>query len=103
MIRTNDLSKSFDDFQAVDGVTLNIGAGEVLALLGPNGAGKTTTVRMLTSVLKPTRGEAHVAGFNVVEQPGEVRASLLAYANRASWPVQSYACPRVPGFLWAGL
>ncbi|KAA3648481.1 MAG: ABC transporter ATP-binding protein [Chloroflexi bacterium] len=76
MIKTNDLSKSFDEFQAVDGVSLEIGAGEVLALLGPNGAGKTTTVRMLTSVLKPSRGEAYIAGFNVVEQPEEVRAAV---------------------------
>ena len=56
MIVTKDLSKRFDDFIAVDGVTLTVGAGEVLALLGPNGAGKTTTIRMLTSVLRPWRG-----------------------------------------------
>ena len=55
MIETQDLSKDFDDFLAVDGVTLKVRTGEVLALLGPNGAGKTTTVRMLTSILAPTR------------------------------------------------
>jgi len=76
MIVTEDLSKKFDEFLAVDGVTLNIRAGEVLALLGPNGAGKTTTVRMLTSVLRPTRGWARVAGYDVVEDPTEVRASV---------------------------
>jgi ABC-2 type transport system ATP-binding protein len=76
MIETEDLSKKFDDFLAVDGVSLEIKAGEVLALLGPNGAGKTTTVRMLTSILRPTRGWAKVAGYDVVNNPSEVRASV---------------------------
>ena len=58
MIETHDLSKKYGDFLAVDGVDIKLKAGEVLALLGPNGAGKTTTVRMLTSVLFPTRGWA---------------------------------------------
>ncbi len=76
MIHTSDLSKKFEDFLAVDGVNLDVGPGEVLALLGPNGAGKTTTVRMLTSVLAPTRGQATVAGFDVVRQSDGVRASV---------------------------
>jgi len=76
MIHTEDLTKHFDDFVAVDGVNLDVPSGQVLVLLGPNGAGKTTTVRMLTSVLLPTRGKAIVAGFDVVEQPDKVRASV---------------------------
>ncbi len=76
MIVTENLSKKFDDFVAVDGVTLNVGAGEVLALLGPNGAGKTTSVRMLTSVLVPSRGWAKVAGHDVVLEADKVRASV---------------------------
>jgi len=76
MIITNDLSKKFDQFLAVDGVTLHVKAGEVLALLGPNGAGKTTTVRMLTSVLTPSRGWAKVANYDVVEEASQVRASV---------------------------
>jgi len=76
MIVTEDLSKKFDNFLAVDGVSLEIKAGEVLALLGPNGAGKTTTIRMLTSVLRPTRGWAKVAGYDVVNNPSDVRASV---------------------------
>jgi ABC-2 type transport system ATP-binding protein len=75
MILTEDLSKKFDDFLAVDGVSLAVEAGTVLALLGPNGAGKTTTIRMLTSVLKPTRGWAKIAGYDVVKNPSKVRAS----------------------------
>jgi ABC-2 type transport system ATP-binding protein len=76
MIQAEGLSKLFDEFLAVDGVSLEIPAGQVLALLGPNGAGKTTTVRMLTSVLRPTRGRARVAGYDVIEQPARVRASV---------------------------
>jgi ABC-2 type transport system ATP-binding protein len=76
MIQTEDLSKQFDDFWAVDGVTLEVMPGHVLALLGQNGAGKTTTVRMLTSVLSPTRGWARVAGYDVVQHPDQVRAAV---------------------------
>ena len=76
MIVTQDLSKKFGDFIAVDAVNLNIGKGEVLALLGPNGAGKTTTVRLLTSILRPSQGWAKVAGYDVVEEPQAVRSSV---------------------------
>jgi ABC-2 type transport system ATP-binding protein len=76
MIVTENLSKEFEEFIAVDGVNLNVGAGEVLALLGPNGSGKTTTVRMLTSILQPTRGRARVAGYDVIEEADHVRASV---------------------------
>jgi len=76
MIQTENLSKKFNDFLAVDQVNLDVESGEVLALLGPNGAGKTTTLRMLTSVLRPTNGWARVAGFDVVNQAAQVRASV---------------------------
>lgn len=76
MIETHDLSKQFHDFLAVDGVDLNVGAGQILALLGQNGAGKTTTVRMLTALLQPSRGWARVAGYDVVKNGHDVRASV---------------------------
>ncbi len=76
MIETHGLSKRFEDFQAVNDVNLNVRAGEVMALLGPNGAGKTTTVRMLTSILRPTAGQARVAGYDVVTQAAQVRRSI---------------------------
>ncbi len=77
MIETNDLSKQFNnDFWAVDGVTLNVQPGKILALLGQNGAGKTTTVRMLTALLRPTRGWARVAGYDVIKNPKEIRSNV---------------------------
>jgi ABC-2 type transport system ATP-binding protein len=76
MIFAEDLTKYFDDFLAVDSVNLDVPSGQVLILLGPNGAGKTTTVRMLTSILVPSRGQAQVAGYDVVRQADKVRASV---------------------------
>lgn len=76
MIETNDLSKQFHDFMAVDGVNLSVQPGQILALLGQNGAGKTTTVRMLTALLQPSRGYAKVAGYDVAKHGYDVRASV---------------------------
>lgn len=76
MIVTENLTKYFNDFLAVDNVSLHVKAGEVLALLGPNGAGKTTTIRMLTTVLRPSQGTARVAGYDVLTNPGDVRSAV---------------------------
>lgn len=77
MIEANDLSKQFNnEFWAVEGVNISVQPGRILALLGQNGAGKTTTVRMLTSLLTPTRGWARVAGYDVVKYPQDVRANV---------------------------
>jgi ABC-2 type transport system ATP-binding protein len=65
-----------DWFTAVDGVHLEVPAGEILALLGPNGAGKTTTVRMLASILRPSEGWARVAGFDTVRNARQVRRAV---------------------------
>ncbi len=76
MIETIGLTKRFDDFTAVDNITINIRSGELLALLGPNGAGKTTTVRMLSAILRPTSGTARINGQDVVEQADVVRRDI---------------------------
>ncbi|MFN8421743.1 MAG: ABC transporter ATP-binding protein [Anaerolineae bacterium] len=76
MIEAEELTKDFNDFRAVDHISMSVAPGSVFAILGPNGAGKTTTVRMLTSILVPTSGRATVAGYDVVKQPEYVRASV---------------------------
>ncbi|HEY3313244.1 MAG TPA: ATP-binding cassette domain-containing protein [Anaerolineales bacterium] len=63
-------------FTAVDGVSLQIGRGEIFGLLGPNGAGKSTTIRMLCTLLEPSNGTARVNGFDVVKQANDVRRNL---------------------------
>ncbi|MBI5652127.1 MAG: ABC transporter ATP-binding protein [Chloroflexi bacterium] len=73
MIETSNLTKQFETLTAVNGLTLTVDEGTVLALLGPNGAGKTTTVRMLTSILKPTSGYARIAGYDVARAATAVR------------------------------
>jgi ABC-2 type transport system ATP-binding protein len=76
MISTENLTKSFGDNLAVDRLSLNIPAGEVFGLLGPNGAGKTTTIRMLSSLIAPTSGNASVAGFQVGGDDYNIRKSI---------------------------
>jgi ABC-2 type transport system ATP-binding protein len=80
MIRTTDLRRTFTsrkgDVEAVRGVDLVVGAGEIFGFLGPNGAGKTTTLRMLATLLAPTSGTATVAGADLTREPGEVRRRI---------------------------
>ncbi len=73
VIEASNLAKTFGDFTAVKNVSLQVGAGQVLALLGHNGAGKTTTTRMLAAILTPTGGQARIAGYDTVTQALEVR------------------------------
>ncbi len=75
-IRIEGLSRNFGALVAVDHLDLTIPAGSLFGLLGPNGAGKTTTIKMLTTLLPPTAGNAEVAGFDVQRQPREVRRSI---------------------------
>ncbi|WP_290061103.1 ATP-binding cassette domain-containing protein [Amycolatopsis solani] len=75
-VQVRGLVKTYGSTRALDGVDLDIPAGRVLGLLGPNGAGKTTTVRILTTLLRPDSGEAHVAGYDVLTQPDEVRQRI---------------------------
>jgi ABC-2 type transport system ATP-binding protein len=70
--------------RAVDGIDLQVAQGEIYGFLGPNGAGKSTTVLMLTTLLPPTAGTARVAGFDVVEEGPQVRASIGAALQEAA-------------------
>ena len=73
MIQAEGLSKRFGRTLAVDNISFEAARGEILGFLGPNGAGKTTTMRVLTCFLPPSSGRARVAGFDVLEQPLEVK------------------------------
>jgi len=72
---TRNLVKDFGRLRAVNGLSFEVRAGEVVGLLGPNGAGKTTTIRILSTLLQPTSGEASVLGHDVVAEPEKVRSS----------------------------
>ncbi len=76
MIATHDLVKKYGSFTAVDGVSLDVPAGEIHGFLGPNGAGKTTTIRMIAGLLKPTTGRVIVNGHDLAREPERAKASL---------------------------
>jgi len=77
-LELTNLTKSFEDNPAVDGLSLNVHAGELYALLGPNGAGKTTTLRMVTGLLQPDKGEIKVCGIDARLSPIEAKR-LIAW------------------------
>ncbi len=84
VIYVDDLTRKFGDFTAVDHVSFEVNAGEIVGYLGPNGCGKTTTIRMLLGLLEPTSGSATVLGFDSFRQTEEVRA-------RAGYMSQKFA------------
>ena len=79
-----DLARRFGKTVALDGVDLTIPRGQVLGLLGPNGAGKTTVIRILATLLRPDRGYARVAGFDVTRQPAQVRRRIALSGQHTS-------------------
>src|SRR5579863_7301475 len=76
MIKVEGLTKRYARHVAVDNISFEIQKGQIVGFLGPNGAGKTTTMRMLTCFLPPTAGTAKVAGFDVLEEPMEVKKRI---------------------------
>ncbi len=76
VVRTDGLTKRYTDVTAVDGVSIDVRAGEIYGLIGPNGAGKSTMIKILTTLLPPTAGGAWVAGADVVRQPSRVRRRI---------------------------
>lgn len=76
MIEVKDLRRSFGPVIAVDGISFNVEKGQVLGLLGPNGAGKSTAMRMLACFLPPDSGTAKICGYDILQNPIEVRKSL---------------------------
>jgi len=76
IIEVKNLIKKFDDLVAVNDVSFSVGEGEVFGFLGPNGAGKTTTIKMLSTLLKPTSGQALINGHDVLQDRIAVRKSI---------------------------
>ncbi|HEV2523063.1 MAG TPA: ABC transporter ATP-binding protein [Candidatus Acidoferrales bacterium] len=76
MITVNGLTKRYARTTAVDQISFDVTKGQIVGFLGPNGAGKTTTMRMLTCFLTPTGGTASVAGFDIIDQPLEVKKRI---------------------------
>ncbi len=76
IISVKNLTKKYKSFKAVDNISFNVKKGEIFAFLGPNGAGKTTTIKVLTTVLRPTKGKVLVNGFDVEKQQDKVRQSF---------------------------
>lgn len=72
----DNLKKSYDALNAVDGLNFSIEKGEIFGLLGPNGAGKSTTIKMLSGLLKPSSGSAEIMGHDVIKNPVEVKKSI---------------------------
>ena len=83
LIYVRDLGKRFGALTVLDGVSLEVRAGEALALLGANGAGKTTVLRVVATLLRPSRGRATVAGLDCVKEAEQVRR-LVAYVGHGS-------------------
>lgn len=78
VIETRQLRKSYGTFQALGGIDLQVEAGSVYGFIGPNGAGKTTTIRILTTLLEPTSGDARIAGIDVAREREKIRG-LIGY------------------------
>jgi ABC-2 type transport system ATP-binding protein len=76
VISARDLTKDYAGTRALAGVSFDARPGEILGFLGPNGAGKSTTVKILTGMIRPTSGRATVAGFDVIDQPLEVKRRI---------------------------
>ena len=76
IIKTSGLTKKFDKIYAVDNISFSVKKGEIFGFLGPNGAGKTTTIKMLTTLLRPTRGTAEISGYDIIKQRDEVRRNI---------------------------
>jgi len=84
VIHTEELTRTFGEFRAVDGISFSVGAGEVFGFLGANGAGKTTAMKMLTGLLLPTSGKATVAGFDVFSETESIKRNIGYMSQRFS-------------------
>ena len=90
MISVKNLTKYYDDFQALKGISFEIKSGEIVGILGPNGAGKSTTLRILTSYLSPTSGDAIIDGKSILDKDIEVK-KIIGYLPESA-PLYNDMC-----------
>ena len=83
VLEVKELTKQYTKVLAVDKVSFTIGKGEIFALIGPNGAGKTSTIRMISTLLTPTAGDAIVGGHSIIKEPEKVRESITYLPDEA--------------------
>ena len=76
LISVNNLVRYYSDYCAVDNISFELAAGDILGFLGPNGAGKSTTMQMLSGNLAPTEGEIHINGIDLLDKPGAAKTAL---------------------------
>ena len=76
ILKAQELYKSYDDFEAVKGISFEIARGEIFSLLGPNGAGKTTTISMLSCLIAPSQGKAYIDGHSVLDNPEQIKQTI---------------------------
>ena len=84
LVSANNISKSFGDVHAVDGVSLEISAGEIYGLVGADGAGKTTTMRLLVGALKADSGQVNICGYDIDRQTEQARSQFGYLSQRFS-------------------
>src|SRR5262249_56280390 len=78
VVETQDLTKKYGSFVALEGLSVSVGRGQILGFIGPNGAGKTTTIKILVSLVRPTAGTARIAGADCVREARKVKR-LVGY------------------------
>lgn len=102
MIRVQNLVKTFGNFTAVDGISFEVQKGEIFAFLGPNGAGKTTTIRMLTTLLRPTRGTVEIDGLDPQRKQNEARRrfGIVFQDPSLEWELTAYENMELHGVLY---
>ena len=101
-VETTELTKNYGKVAAVDHVSFRVRNGEIFGFLGPNGAGKTTTIKMLTTLLRPTSGNAMVLGFDVASEGGKIRPHIGVVQQQLSYEMALNVEENLNlyGFLW---
>ncbi len=97
-VKVGNLIKDFGEVRAVNGISLEVGDGEIFGLIGPNGAGKTTTLRIISTLLKATSGSVEVYGKSLEENPNQIR-ELISYLPEEAGAYENFTGKRYLEFM----